>query len=262
VRTVAGREVHESQVLPPAAPGVSGVLLADGRTLPIAWAVRESQPMIKRVRADGSVAWVADPEAPPIARHALVEGWSGRRTEGDWVVHVLRAPGTPESDERYLKDWFVAVAEVHPRPREVAADEPWVHVDTSQQTLVLYRGDTPLFATLVSTGVEGHETPIGVFTVRSKFIADTMSNIGMDAADDRYRIEDVPWTQYFEGSVALHGAFWHERFGLTRSHGCVNMAPADAHYVWNEMWPAVPEGWLGISAADRDVRASHVVITE
>src|SRR5688572_33286685 len=100
----------------------------------------------------------------------------------------------------------VAVAERIEPPRGIAEAEPWVHVDISSQTLVLYRGREPAYATLVSTGLEGHDTPIGEFTIRRKHVAETMSAIGPDVgADDRYAIEDVPWTQYFEGSVALHG---------------------------------------------------------
>jgi hypothetical protein len=69
---------------------------------------------------------------------------------------------------------------------------------------------------------------------------------GNSAGDGPYSIEDVPWVMYFEGSFALHGAFWHNLFGFMRSHGCVNMAPADARWVflWSE--PQLPPGWHGI----------------
>ena len=43
---------------------------------------------------------------------------------------------------------------------------------------------------------------------------------GTVAGDLPYSIEDVPWTMYFLGGYALHAAFWHDKFGTRRSHGC------------------------------------------
>ena len=177
---------------------------------------------------------------------------------GGQVMHVLSTDAGP----RYLRSWFAAVAERIDRPEGVADDEPWVHVDRGEQTLVLYRGDTPIYATLVSTGLEGHETPLGLFEIRRKHVTDTMSNIGPDAGDDRYSIEDVPWTQYFEAGVALHTAFWHTRFGLPRSHGCVNMTPTDAHWVFARTWPQLPDGWHGVATEQTALHGSHVLVTD
>jgi hypothetical protein len=164
-------------------------------------------------------------------------------------------------DGRYLKHWFAAVAERIDPPKGIKDDEPWVHVNLTEQTLVAYVGREPKYATLVSSGLDGHNTPEGVYTIRAKHVAATMSDIGADAEDDRYSIEDVPWTQYFEGSLALHGAFWHERFGLQRSHGCVNLTPLDAHYLFNFTWPPVPDGWHGTSTDRTGLKGSTVVIT-
>ena len=41
-------------------------------------------------------------------------------------------------------------------------------------------------------------------------------------------MEDVPYVQFFDKAIALHGVFWHDDFGHVRSHGCVNLAPRDA----------------------------------
>ena len=75
-------------------------------------------------------------------------------------------------------------------------------------------------------------------------------------------IDDVPVTEYFSGSIALHGAFWHERFGLRRSHGCVNLSPHDARRVWSHTLPAVEAGWHGVSTDKTGQPASKVYITE
>jgi hypothetical protein len=254
VRSVRGRYVKQSNLIERTGAELVGIELGEERSLPVAWMVRAARPMIKRDRADGTIRWLDDEELEPIERHTLLETWVERRNIGGHFMHVLEG-------DRYLRDWFVALAEPVERPREVGEDEPWVHVDLGTQTLVLYEGDTPTFATLVSSGQEGFETPTGLFTIRRKYIADTMSNVG-DGQDDRYSIEDVPWTQYFSGSLALHGAFWHERFGLQRSHGCVNLAPRDARRVFEALWPRLPDGWLGITTEQTGFRASHVLITD
>ena len=49
-----------------------------------------------------------------------------------------------------------------------------------------------------------------------------------DTSGELYSIDDVPYIQYFHSSYALHGAFWHSDYGRVRSHGCVNLSPADA----------------------------------
>ncbi len=62
-----------------------------------------------------------------------------------------------------------------------------------------------------------------------------------------FELRDVPWIQYFAAGFALHGAYWHDVFGTARSHGCVNLAPIDARYVFLWTDPPVPAGWHGIN---------------
>lgn len=63
--------------------------------------------------------------------------------------------------------------------------------------------------------------------------------------EDPYSVATVPWTQFFSPikGLALHAAYWHDRFGRPLSHGCVNLAPRDARrlYYWSD--PQVPPGW-------------------
>ncbi|MCX7706519.1 MAG: L,D-transpeptidase family protein, partial [Anaerolineae bacterium] len=47
---------------------------------------------------------------------------------------------------------------------------------------------------------------------------------------------DVTWTCYFYSGYALHTAYWHDRFGTQRSHGCVNLSPHDAWWIYQ--WSA------------------------
>jgi hypothetical protein len=142
-----------------------------------------------------------------------------------------------------------------PPPKDLLPNEKWVDVNLTTQTLVAFEGEKPVFATVVSTGKKdrqnpdkskNHETRAGIFRIREKHIAATMD--GDVASDGPYSIEDVPWIMYFNGSIALHGAFWHTNFGNTKSHGCVNMSPLDARamFAWTD--PQLPEGWHGVWA--------------
>ncbi|HVY46745.1 MAG TPA: L,D-transpeptidase [Minicystis sp.] len=75
-------------------------------------------------------------------------------------------------------------------------------------------------------------------------------------------LRDVPWIQYFESGYALHAAYWHDVFGTPRSHGCVNLAPVDAHrlFFWTD--PPVPEGWHAVNAGEDMGQGTLVVIHE
>ena len=136
-------------------------------------------------------------------------------------------------------------------PPGLAAGEKWIDVDLAQQTLVAYEGDRPVYVTLVSTGrimiVDDPEldrrTPPGDYRITSKHVATTMD--GDSAVDGPYSIEDVPYVMYFQLAYALHSAFWHNRFGRTKSHGCVNLAPLDAKWVFEWSLPHVPLSWHG-----------------
>lgn len=133
-------------------------------------------------------------------------------------------------------------------PPEVGPNERWIDVNLDRQFMVAYEGARPVYATLVSTGKREFETPEGAFRIESKFISTNMSDA--PDGDEPYLIEDVPWTMYFHLAVALHGAFWHSRLGRERSHGCVNLAPADARWLFFWVGPELPEGWHGVSATE------------
>jgi hypothetical protein len=255
LRAVRGSYVSEEQLAPKSGAQFRGVELGGATTLPIAWAVRPALPQRAVTLPDGTTKLVDAQDKPPLERLALVPGWKGWARVNDKPVHAL-------SDGTFLREWYLAVAERIERPQEVGPDEPWIHVDEGEQTLVLYVGDEPRYATLVSSGTEDHRTPLGSFRITRKFVSDSMSDIGADAADDRYSIDDVPWAQYFHGARALHAAFWHTGFGLPRSHGCINLAPADAFYIFQRTWPQLPSSWHGVSAQNTGWKSSLVLITE
>lgn len=259
-RTTGGGFVKVAHLDPRTGTEFHGVELGEEHSLPLHYLLRDARPMIHIEREDGTHRFPRDEEAEVLPRQELVENYVDRVRIGDHFYHHLESDAY--DGPRYLRDWFVSVIEAIEVPFEIEEGEPWVHVDLSSQSLVIYRGQTPVYATLVSSGIDGHDTPTGTFTIHKKAITDTMANLGPDAGDDAYRIQDVPWTQYFEGSFALHTAFWHHRFGLRRSHGCVNLAPADAHRVFRETWPRIPDGWHAVSTDRTGFRASRVHVTE
>lgn len=131
------------------------------------------------------------------------------------------------------------VAKVLPisRPEDVISDR-WISIDLYEQVLVAYQADVPVFATLVSTGLDRWPTYEGTFNIYYRVQREFMSwgTVG----DDFYALEEVPWTMYFDEGRALHGAYWHDGFGYRRSHGCVNLSITDAHWLYN--WVAEATG--------------------
>lgn len=121
-------------------------------------------------------------------------------------------------------------------------NDQWVDVDVGEQVLIAYRGETPVFATLVASG-RSSPTPLGNYPVWAKVASMDMAN--QDYEDKPYMVQGVPWVVLFQGHNALHGAYWHDRFGARRSHGCVNLAPLDARWVFDWIGPSMPRGWTG-----------------
>lgn len=269
------------------------------------------------------LAWVTAQDA---RTHKLIKGKDETRPDESLpfrAVVPLSGKARIKAGERYyqtLKDktvWLrardIAVAEKPSTlPTPASKGEKWVDISLRQQVLVLYEGQTPVYATLVSTGRDRLgdpkttlATPRGSFRLTSKHIAAAMDSeenssvaggakatptpkspsaaatiarlkaaeakgeklseddarrlanikkgrdpeygITMRRGASDFELRDVPWIQYFAAGYALHGAYWHDVFGTPRSHGCVNLAPIDARYVF--MWtdPPVPPGWHGIN---------------
>lgn len=115
-------------------------------------------------------------------------------------------------------------------PININTAEKWVDVDLSSQTLIAYEGLTPVFETLISSGLPAYPTVTGQFRIWLRYESQTMDGrrLGYD-----YYLENVPYVMYFYQDYALHGTFWHNNFGNPMSHGCVNMATPDAEWMFN-----------------------------
>jgi lipoprotein-anchoring transpeptidase ErfK/SrfK len=312
-----------------------GLELTDALTLPLAF-----------VRSQGAHAY-------KIAH--------GKVTPGDAIDHrtAVALTGTKRTvegvkyyrttDKRWLNQQDVGLA-VAPAtwPDDAEKNKKWIEISITNQTLVLWEGKKPVYATLISTGQAGLDDPKkttatirGSFHIRNKHISAMMdsnesSAVGghantsavsaaspdsgdrepgegnskskaKTAAKDKgkpdkgakgakgkgdakaksgppekeipkrgdgvygvtkrrgegtFQLKDVPYIQYFESGYALHAAYWHDVFGTPRSHGCVNLAPVDAHRIF--MWtdPPVPEGWHSVTSGDEMGEGSAVIIHE
>jgi len=50
-----------------------------------------------------------------------------------------------------------------------------------------------------------------------------------------YLLPNVPWNMSLRYSpeVLIHGIYWHPNFGRQASHGCINISPLHAHWLYN-----------------------------
>ncbi len=56
-----------------------------------------------------------------------------------------------------------------------------------------------------------------------------------------YDLPGVPWVSYLtDWGIAFHGTYWHNDFGNPRSHGCINMTPDAAKWLYRWTQPFVP----------------------
>jgi hypothetical protein len=145
-------------------------------------------------------------------------------------------------DGEWLPADQVRVAEPAAAPPEVGVHERWFDVDLDDQILVAYEGAVPVYATMISSGKKDTPTPTGVWRMWKKAAEFDMKGL---SGEDPYSVATVPWTQFYDPNqgIALHASYWHDRFGVPRSHGCINLSPMDARwlYFWSE--PDTPPGW-------------------
>ncbi len=206
-----------------------GVALARGPERPFAWILKPVQPQI-------TPRGELNPAAPTYQRYHLVQIFATEHL-GSQVWYLI-------GPHQWINQIYVGKVDVSPRPDGVEPDAKWVEVDLFEQTLAAYEGDRLVYATLVSSGLRGWDTPTGLKRVWLRVDIAKMS--GGYGRPDYYFLEDVPWTLYFNRSVALHTAYWHDGFGYKRSHGCVNLPPIDAKWLFewapDDLWVWVHSG--------------------
>ncbi|MFH1523387.1 MAG: L,D-transpeptidase, partial [Chloroflexota bacterium] len=112
----------------------------------------------------------------------------------------------------------------------------FVYVDLAEQTLSVYDNCTLVFVTLISSG-QNSWTFEGRFAIQYKV---AYSSIRPPAeSTSEYYIEGVPYFMTYSGDFGFHGAYWHDAFGTAASHGCINLSPADAKWLYDWAWMGV-----------------------
>lgn len=99
-------------------------------------------------------------------------------------------------------------------------------VSTDNQRIYAYENGQLVRSHLVSTGLSNTPTVLGDYSVYVKYAADDMSGPG-------YFLPQVPYTMYFFQGYAIHGTYWHNKFGRPMSHGCVNLPTEEAQWFFN-----------------------------
>jgi lipoprotein-anchoring transpeptidase ErfK/SrfK len=130
-----------------------------------------------------------------------------------------------------------------------------VVVNLTRQTLSCYEDGREVYFCQISTGakfdaqgnaVNYWSTPKGLHAVYRKLVSLHMSG------ETTGNWPGVGWTQIFAtGGVAIHSTYWHNAYGIPRSHGCVNCKPDDAQWIWRWTFPHV-----GLEPGDIDISST------
>ncbi len=240
------RLVPASKLKPNTGSQWHGVELSADFTLPIAFAHANAK------EHKGTKCWRLEGGAPK-EDGELVFRQAVALTGKDQTIGGARY--FEMKDGRWLRKNDIIIARKPDEwPGFAKGTQKWVDLSVMKQTLILFEGDKPVYATLVSTGQDGigdpktsKSTVRGVFKIRDKHVTTTMD---ANEVDNKFELRDVPWVQYFEAGYALHAAYWHDEYGTPRSHGCVNLSPIDARKVFFWTDPPLPPGWHSVTASD------------
>ncbi|MCU0653124.1 MAG: L,D-transpeptidase family protein [Candidatus Pacebacteria bacterium] len=136
-------------------------------------------------------------------------------------------------------------------PDGVKEGEKWIDVDLAKKVMTLFNYDKPVFATYVAIGRKGNETQAGTFRVWYKLYKTEMRG-GPPLHSYRYDLKNIPWTMFYNDDYAIHGTYWHDRFGTQQSAGCTNMTQNDAKFIFENTLPIIPSDKVAAFAKDNN----------
>lgn len=206
---------------------------------PFGWIVQE-------VRPSRDAGGDPEPDFEKLQRLEFFQVYDAVSADDGWLWYNIGA-------DRWIRQTYVSLLDVDGPPEDVGTGEYWVEVDLYEQTFAAYEGPRMVYAGLISSGLNRWPTEEGIFQVWSRHVQTKMS--GAEGKVDYYYIEDVPFTMYFDrrNEIALHGAYWHDRYGYKHSHGCVNMPVRDAEWVFNWSAEAPTDLWVWVHTSDPDL---------
>jgi hypothetical protein len=173
-----------------------------------------------------------------------------------WIIEVVKdkqgQPWYRIPDDKYKTEYYVSAEHMQPISAEdiapisphLSLKEKRLEVRLKDQVLVAYEGRKPVFMTRIASGghfIDGdYSTPLGEYITNRKRPSRHMAS-GDLAAPSSYDLPGVPWVCYLTKSgISFHGTYWHNDFGKPRSHGCINLSPQAARWVYRWTYPAVP----------------------
>ena len=151
-------------------------------------------------------------------------------------------------------------ADVAPISPDIDPDEKKIVANLDYQTLSCYEGSTEVYFCRISSGL-GYDpgtgqasdklaTPVGNLLTHWKIVS---LNMTAGTFQSGYSTPAVPWNTMISGDgVAIHGAFWHNAFGEKRSHGCINVSPEDAKWIfrWTTPYVSLAQSEMRVSLPD------------
>lgn len=165
-----------------------------------------------------------------ISSETLVEANGLRNANHVWIGQRLRIPGGANATVSQTTAW----PQVSQSP--AAYGRKLIEINLSNQTLTAWQGDQQMLHTHISSGT--HKTPTVTGRYRVSWKTPNQHMYG-----DDFDLPNVPWVMYFYEGYAIHGTYWHNNFGMPMSHGCVNMVPSQAGFLYN--WaPVGTEIWV------------------
>jgi hypothetical protein len=140
--------------------------------------------------------------------------------------------------------------ELTPLSPDIPPEQKRIEVSLPRQELLAFERDRLVFRTSISSGVPDRQppgsngiptdTPTGQFYIDKKMPLRHMGDGRLTANLEAYELPGVPWTSFFhETGVAFHGTYWHNDYGRQKSHGCVNMRPEEAKWLFRWSTPAI-----------------------
>jgi hypothetical protein len=182
--------------------------------------------------------WTINP-TPSYTQPSFVAPQTGKQYEKYvefQIYQVVEAEGY-EWYEAGPGEWIPSLKSrrlvVDPTPPEGVDNKRWISIDLYNQTLAAYEDERLVFAALVATGSGELYSDPGLYYIYEKRELELMQGSYTSDRSDFYSLEGVPWTMYYNHAQAIHGIYWPASLGFTQSHGCVNMFPGDAHWLFN-----------------------------
>ena len=113
----------------------------------------------------------------------------------------------------------------------------WIDVDTGEQQVKIMQGEETVKTMTASTGVEGHETPLGTFQIQNRgewFFSEKYQQ------GAKYWVSFKDWGIYLFHSLAMDRdqnviPEEAEKLGDRASHGCVRLLIEDAKWIYDNI---------------------------